>query len=244
MSLYRIRRAAVGAWTDFWLRRSGLAPFGRLATRLGALFTPPYRVRVHLARRYPQGFIAPSAIIHHSNLELGRHVFMGDHTIVFQQGREGDRVRIGDHVQLVSGVVLETGEGGCISIGSETRIQPGCRLSAYKGSIHIGRGVDVAANCAFYPYNHGIAPGTPVRAQPLESSGDIVVEDDAWLGYGVIVLDGVRIGQGAVVGAGSVVTRDVPAGAVAVGSPARVVKMRSELGSPRASVAEGEHTHA
>jgi acetyltransferase-like isoleucine patch superfamily enzyme len=55
------------------------------------------------------------------------------------------------------------------------------------------------------------------------------VEDDAWLGYGVIVLDGVRIGKGAVVGAGAVVTHDIPEGAIAVGVPARVVKMRSDL---------------
>ena len=54
--------------------------------------------------------------------------------------------------------------------------------------------------------------------------------DDAWLGYGVIVLDGVRIGKGAVVGAGSVVTEDIPDGGIAVGVPARVVKMRG--GSP------------
>ena len=58
--------------------------------------------------------------------------------------------------------------------------------------------------------------------------GDIVVGDDAWLGYGVIVLDGVHIGKGAVVGAGSVVTNNIPDGGIAVGMPARVVKMRED----------------
>ena len=62
-----------------------------------------------------------------------------------------------------------------------------------------------------------------------QSGGDIVIDDDALLGVAVIVLDKVRIGKGAVIGAGSVVTRDVPDGAIATGVPARVVKMRSEL---------------
>ena len=67
-----------------------------------------------------------------------------------------------------------------------------------------------------------------IQEQPLHTKGDIVVGDDAWLGFGVIVLDGVRIGKGAVVGAGSVVSDDIPDGSIAVGVPARVVKMRKD----------------
>jgi acetyltransferase-like isoleucine patch superfamily enzyme len=238
VSVHRLLRPVRNAWTDFWLRRSGLSPGGRLAARLGALFTPRYRSGVHLARRYRQGFVSPGACIQHPALRLGEHVFIGAGSVVFQAGSGAEQVRLDDHVQLVADVIIETGEGGSVAIGAETRIQGTCRLSAYKGSIRIGRGVDIAPGCAFYPYNHGIAPDRPVRSQPLTTLGDIVVEDDAWLGYGVIVLDGVRIGRGAVVGAGSVVARDVPAGAVAVGAPARVVKMRSELESPHPSYAE------
>ena len=78
----------------------------------------------------------------------------------------------------------------------------------------------------FYPYAHGIAPDRPIKEQPLTTKGGITIEDDVWLGYRTIVLDGVRIGKGAVIGAGSVVTQDIPAGAIAVGVPARVIKMR------------------
>lgn len=87
----------------------------------------------------------------------------------------------------------------------------------------------IAANCAFYSYDHGVSPDQPVRNQPLQSKGPIVIGDDAWIGTGVIVLSGVNVGVGAVIGAGSVVTRDVPAGAIAVGNPAKVIKIRSEI---------------
>jgi acetyltransferase-like isoleucine patch superfamily enzyme len=89
--------------------------------------------------------------------------------------------------------------------------------------------VQIAPYCCFYPYNHGFAPGELIKKQPLRTKGGIIIDDDAWLGVGVLVLDGVRIGKGAVIGAGSVVTGNIPNMAIATGIPARVVKMRSDL---------------
>lgn len=60
------------------------------------------------------------------------------------------------------------------------------------------------------------------------SKGDIIVEDDVWIGYGAIILSGVHIAQGAVIAAGSVVTKDVPAYAIVAGNPAKVIKYRFE----------------
>ena len=116
-----------------------------------------------------------------------------------------------------------------MKIGADSHLHRGCQLSAYQAPIRIGDRVDVAARCAFYSYDHGIAVGRPIADQPLTSKGPIIIEDEAWLGYGVIVLSGVRIGKGAVVGAGSVVTNDVPDGAVVAGVPARVIKVRREV---------------
>ena len=189
---------------------------------------PPHKASYVLAKMNPQGYIAPSAIIYHSDLQLGANILIGDRVIIYQ-AKDGGAVKIGDHVSILRDTAIETGYNGSITIGRTTWIQPRCQLNAYLGSITIGVGVDIAPNCALYAYDHGFAPDKTVREQALETKGDIVIEDHAWLGVGVIVLSGVRIGKGAVIGAGSVVTKDIPDDAIAVGNPARVVKMRSDL---------------
>ena len=215
-------------WTRFWMRFAGLNRFGRIATRLATWFAPPYYGRCYLARLSPKGYISPSATIHHDKLRLGNHVFIGDRVIIFKD-KNGGPVELGENVHIYGETFIQTGAGGSFKIGSNSEIHPKCQFSAYKACISIGCCVEIAPNCAFYPYNHSYAAGKPIAEQPLQTSGGITVEDDVWLGYGVIVLDGVRIGKGAVVGAGAVVTHDIPEGAIAVGVPARVVKMRSDL---------------
>jgi acetyltransferase-like isoleucine patch superfamily enzyme len=234
-----LKRSLVRAWRDFWLSRGGTSRAGRLAFAVGSLSALPYKHRVALAHRYAAGYIAPSAQITHSRLRLGRHVFIGDQVVIYQRHGAGP-VELGDFVELHRDVTIENGAGGSLTIGERTGIQPRCQIAAHVAPIRIGRRVQIAPACAFYPYDHGMAPGTPMIDQPLTSRGPIVIEDDAWLGYGVVVLSGVRIGAGAVVGAGSVVSRDLPPGAVAVGAPARVVKLRDELPSLAAAVALAE----
>lgn len=226
-------------WAIFWLRRGGHRPLGRAASLLAGLFTPPYKGRAALARKTPRGYIAPSARVHCRDLRLGRSVFLGDRVTIYQ-GREGGPVALGDRAHLHQDTVVEVGKGGSVTIGEDTIIQPRCQLSAYARAIVIGANVQIAPACALYPYDHAMEPGAPMRTQGLTSRGDIVIEDDVWLGYGAVVLSGVRIGRGAVVGANAVVTADLPAGAVAVGAPARVVRMRGAP-SPAAGSNGREH---
>lgn len=214
-------------WTRFWMRHAGLSGLGRISTKLAAWFAPPYKARRYLADLNPQGYIAPSVVIAHRNLKFDRNVFIGDRCVFYQSN--GGSVEIGERVQLYSDIIIETGKGGCLTIGAETHVQPRCQLMAYTGSLQIGSRVEIAPNCAFYPYDHCFAPKERIRNQPLKTKGGIIIGDDAWLGFGVIVLDGVRIGKGAVIGAGAVVTKDVPDSAIAFGVPACVVRMRSDL---------------
>lgn len=212
-------------WAKFWMRYSGSGMLGRTSTRLASLFIGPFRSRYPLARLYPHGYVSPTAILSHRRMSRGQHVFIGDRVIVYGRGAEA-LVRIGDDVHINQDCVLETAEGGGISIGDGSRIQSRCQLSAYKGDIVVGRHVQIAPNCAFYPYNHEARLGELIKHQRLKSRGPIVVQDDVWLGYGVIVLDGTTIGTGAIVGAGSVVTSSIPDNAIAVGNPARVIGYR------------------
>lgn len=210
------------------MRLAGRGPMGRLATAFATSFAPPFFKRVSLASMSPQGYISPSAAIDHSDLRLGANVFIGDKVKIFQEDG-GGYIELADDAKLFWELTLHTGQGGNITIGPRSHVHAGCYLIAYKSSIRIGADVQIASNSAFYPYNHGFAPGALIGDQPLTTRGDIVLEDDVNIGFGVVVLDGVTIGKGAAVGAGSVVVQNIPPGAIAMGVPARVLRMRSEF---------------
>jgi acetyltransferase-like isoleucine patch superfamily enzyme len=222
-------------WPRLWMRYAGAGPLGRVAAWLATFFVPPYYSRVYLAGLNPRGYVSPRATIHHSELLRSPGVFIDDRVFIYKD-LNGGQVELGRNVQIYRDTIIQTGAGGSISIGSRTTIQPRCQFSAYKGRIQIGEDVQIAPNCCFYPYDHSVRPGELIKNQPLQTKGGIVVEDDVWLGVGVIVLDGVRICRGAVIGAGSVVTKNIPEESIAVGSPARIVKTRSQVSREQARV--------
>lgn len=217
-------------WMHFWARRSGPGFPGRLASRLAAWVAPPHLERVTLAWQGLRGFIDADAILYHSDLRLGRNVYIGPAVQIFETAGGGP-VILGDRVAIHSDVVLEVGRKGSITLGAGSSIHPGCQLKAYIAPIQIGEGVMIAANVALYSYDHGLVPDQPVREQPIKAKGPIRIGNEAWVGTAAIILSGVTIGEGAVVAAGAVVTRDVPAGAIVAGNPARIIKHRNELES-------------
>jgi acetyltransferase-like isoleucine patch superfamily enzyme len=219
------------AWCRFWMKCAAVKPLRPIAVRLAEKGTPPYKGRQMLAWFSRRGYISPRAVIHHDQLRSDAHVFIGDNVVIYRFD-DGGPVELGYRVHLHQDTIIETGQGGSVTIGAGTHLQPRCQLSAYLAPIRIGQKVQIAPYCAFYPYDHVITPGESIYALPLQTKGGIVIEDDVWLGVGVTVLDGVRIGQGAVIAAGSVVRASVPAGAIAGGVPARIIGTRDRHGRP------------
>ncbi|MGW5636069.1 sugar O-acetyltransferase [Streptomyces sp. NPDC003832] len=127
------------------------------------------------------------------------------------------------------------------TLGDEAHVRPPLFVD-YGSNITVGArtfvnfnltALDVAAitigeDCQIGPNVQLLTPTHPLEPEPrrdkLEAARPITIGNNVWLGGGVIVLPGVSIGDDSVIGAGSVVTKDVPAGVVAVGSPARVVR--------------------
>jgi maltose O-acetyltransferase len=116
---------------------------------------------------------------------------------------------------------LRVDYGRHLSIGSRAFVNFGL-VALDVAAISIGDDVQIGSNVQLLTPTHPLAPGD--RRAKWESAEPITIGDNAWLGSGVIVLPGVGIGGDTVVGAGSVVTRDLPAGVLAAGNPARVVR--------------------
>lgn len=120
-----------------------------------------------------------------------------------------------------------TAEGGSLSVGRNTAFNANCHINAaVGGNLTIGENCLIGPNVVMRTADHNFDRlDIPIREQGHKIA-DIVIEDDVWIGANVVVLGGVRIGRGAVVGAGAVVARSIPPLAVALGVPARVVRMR------------------
>jgi acetyltransferase-like isoleucine patch superfamily enzyme len=159
-------------------------------------------------------------------------------------------IAIDDLVSISPGVTLRANTNAMpgISIGGASSIQEQCILSANQGRINIGSHCWLGPFCLIYG-NGGVTIGNNVmiaahtivntvshnasrRDIPMSDQGiycdPVTIEDDVWIGMHVSVLQGVVIGHGSIIGAGSVVTTDIPPWSVAVGTPARVVRQRYE----------------
>jgi acetyltransferase-like isoleucine patch superfamily enzyme len=116
-----------------------------------------------------------------------------------------------------SSAVFQMGEFGFIGRGTEIEVSE---------LVTIGRGALIAPDVYITDHNHQTSPGTPMFERPCVAA-PVHIGNDVWIGTKCVILPGVTIGDGAVIAAGAVVNRDVPAGAIVGGVPARVLKTRS-----------------
>jgi acetyltransferase-like isoleucine patch superfamily enzyme len=146
--------------------------------------------------------IEPGVLVFHpENIELGDDVYIGHQTIL--KGYYKNKMQIGSGVWIGQQCFLHSAGG--LNIGRNVGIGPGVKIIT---SEHSEQGIDI-------PILHSEIEFRPVR-----------IDDDCDIGVGVIVLPGVTIGKGVQVGAGAVVNSDLPSYSVAVGVPAKVIRMR------------------
>ena len=145
-----------------------------------------------------------------------------------EESVRGTLIEIGPRVMIDSFVKIKpAGGSGEVVIGADTAINSGTVIYTGNG-VRIGEGVAIAANCTLAPTNHAIADrDRMIKDQGFQpSKGGIVIEDDCWLGSGVVLLDGAILRKGCVIAAGSVVRGEVPAYAIYAGAPAKRIGER------------------
>ncbi|MFK7800600.1 MAG: acyltransferase [Anaerolineae bacterium] len=154
------------------------------------------------------------------NTQLGRKVRLNGKPLIHDAGKIiiADRCRF---IATMGGLELGTGPDGTLEIGENTFINYGTSIAAMQ-HVKIGRDCNIGTYCMIMDNDfHRLEPEHR-NEQP--DSAPIVIGDNVWLGGRVIVLKGITIGDGSVVAAGSIVTKDIPPRSLAVGSPAKVVR--------------------
>ncbi len=167
-----------------------------------------------------------------SSVTVGRHVTMlAQKADIHQQAHIGDDVYIGQLHSLIIGSYTSIGLGAIIDGDADCSIGNNCFIAPYS-NINVRKSVSIGDNVALggahvQLWTHG-AWHERFGGDKLAKFAPVTIEKDAWIGTGSIILPGVVIGNSAVVGAGSVVTHDVPAHTLVSGSPARVRKTESD----------------
>jgi acetyltransferase-like isoleucine patch superfamily enzyme len=162
---------------------------------------------------------------HPHKIRIGARTVIDDQVVLDAKGEANEGIVVGEDCYIGRGTILSCKEGS-IHLGDFCNISAHCTLLS-ETVIRLGRYCFLAGNCYLVAGgNHRFDDlETPIMFQPSVGKGGIGIEDDVWLGAGVMVLDGANIGRGTVVGAGSVVTASLPEFSFARG--ARMLKIQS-----------------
>ncbi|WP_144213806.1 acyltransferase [Shewanella donghaensis] len=154
-------------------------------------------------------------------ITFGDNCFIAPQANVFAE--PGRDITMGNQCMIAADVFLH----GPITLGDEVAINHGCSFDGGRCGIKIGNKTRIANNVTIYAFNHGMSVEQAIYQQPSQSKG-IVIGDDVWIGAQAGIVDGVTIGNQAIVGMGSVVTKDVAEFAIVAGNPAKIIGDRRD----------------
>ena len=175
-------------------------------------------------------FGANIVLRHPHKIEIGDDVIIDDNCLLDAKGRDNTGICIGSGVFLGRNSILSC-KNGDIVLGARVNIGFNCEV--FSGSrVTLGDDTLVAAYCYFIGGDHNPLDVDASVTQQGTCSRGIEVGAKCWFGAGVKVLDGITVGSNTIVGAGAVLTHPVPAYAIAVGVPARIVRDRREQKPP------------
>ncbi|MCX4309825.1 MAG: acyltransferase [Desulfovibrio sp.] len=134
-------------------------------------------------------------------------------------------ISLGNNVRLGKGSFITAGHG-FLEINDDVAVSPACHIGADDGKIVLGRHVAIGPGTVIRAANHRFSrQDLPIMSQGHQP-GTVIIEDDVWIGANCVITPDVRIGRGAVIGAGAVVTRNVAPYTIAGGVPAREIGRR------------------
>lgn len=165
--------------------------------------------------------LAPTASLQlSSELVIGGNLRRGSRAETFLKLHDNGVFRVKQRFQLFFGASVEVTKNACLTVG-KGYLNTGSSIMCTQ-SITLGNGVFVARNVYITDSDHHALLDT--EGNPRNLPAPVRIGDHVWIGYGAVILKGVSIGDGAVIAAGSVVTRDIPARCLAAGVPARVIR--------------------
>ena len=160
------------------------------------------------------------------SISIGRGTLVDDFCLFNAKTTSRKGLEIGNNCVIGLRTFITTGYDGYVSIKDNVHVNGPDTHILGTGGVSIGENVLIGARVSIVSANHVFKRRDILIKDQGTTAKGIVIEDDVWLGTGVIVLDGVKIHKGAVVGAGAVVTENIPEYVVAVGVPAKVVQFR------------------
>ncbi len=159
-------------------------------------------------------------------IRLGTKVIIDDLAGLDARG-ESASITLGDYVSLGRNSLL-VAKDATIELGNGVNIGSSCRIAS-QTKVKIGESTLIAAYCYIGPGNHQRDGDQPLISSSMALKGGVEIGAHVWVGTRATILDGVKIGDGAIIGAHSLVREDVPAGAIVAGTPAKIIQQAEKV---------------